>query len=423
MKKLHPSRGAHLSVDAGPIAGQRIAVSPLPFSIGRSPERELVVPDPTVSRDHACIESTPEGYVVRDRGSTQGTLVNGEPITQRLLQTGDILQLGCSRMVFGLDVDAASPQARRLPLPQPRTRVERPTVSPQPPEGGGPSPRCLSGLNAAEYEHDFDRRALGVVQRVPGLDALIRKVHEYGVERALRIQLTGNCLRVSNGNFGDLQDGLALACRALDVAEPPRLYVELGPEANAYTAGTEHPVIVLTSGCVDVLAAPELLYVLGHELGHIKSQHVLYHQTAWLLPQLTRLAGSAAFGLAGLVGSGLELTLAHWQRMSEFTADRAGLLACQDQTAAVTALMKLAGAPSRYFGSLLIDDFVAQAREFESLDYDSLDKATKLLMGARMSHPWTVMRAAELLRWIESGSYGRVLERSAKSTSEKCLKD
>ena len=52
--------------------------------------------------------------------------------------------------------------------------------------------------------------------------------------------------------------------------------------------------------------------------------------------------------------------------------------------------------------------FIQQATEFKQLDYDAMSKVIKFISIADDSHPWTVMRAAELLNWINSGDYTRL---------------
>ena len=56
--------------------------------------------DITVSRRHASIERTPEGYVVADEGSLNGTYVNQERIDRAVLHHGDELQVGKFRLVL-----------------------------------------------------------------------------------------------------------------------------------------------------------------------------------------------------------------------------------------------------------------------------------------------------------------------------------
>ena len=71
-----------------------------PPRLGRHPESEISLDDITVSRRHAEIERTPEGYVVTDAGSLNGTYVNQERIDRMLLRHGDELQIGKFRLVF-----------------------------------------------------------------------------------------------------------------------------------------------------------------------------------------------------------------------------------------------------------------------------------------------------------------------------------
>ncbi|KYO64110.1 hypothetical protein ATZ99_21410 [Thermovenabulum gondwanense] len=103
--------------------------------------------------------------------------------------------------------------------------------------------------------------------------------------------------------------------------------------------------------------------------------------------------------------------------MSEFTADRAGLLTCQDPKVAATALMKLAGVPQKYFDRIRIDEFINQVKEFEDYDYDTLDKVAKYLSIMWQDHPWTVMRASELFKWVESGGYEEVINNYDEKTA------
>jgi ABC-type multidrug transport system ATPase subunit/pSer/pThr/pTyr-binding forkhead associated (FHA) protein len=62
--------------------------------IGRAPDNEIVVDDALVSRVHAVLVPTPAGLEIRDNRSSNGTFVNGYPITQALLREGDVVTVG-----------------------------------------------------------------------------------------------------------------------------------------------------------------------------------------------------------------------------------------------------------------------------------------------------------------------------------------
>jgi Zn-dependent protease with chaperone function len=108
------------------------------------------------------------------------------------------------------------------------------------------------------------------------------------------------------------------------------------PIINAFTVGSENPIVVLNTKTVECLTEAELRFILGHEVGHIKSQHSLYHWIArFILPYIGDTLGKATFGIGKIFTAPLQLALLSWSRKSELTADRAGLLACQNRTAAL----------------------------------------------------------------------------------------
>jgi Zn-dependent protease with chaperone function len=271
--------------------------------------------------------------------------------------------------------------------------------------------RKLTGLRPQTYEHPLDAQALNALQKTSGLDTVVRKCNEWGFERLLRVQLTGSHLRVTADSVPEVHDKLLAACDILDLPKVPDLYIASGSDLNAFTAGVEKPLIVLNAGAVDLLNDEELLFVIAHEVGHIKSGHVLYYQIAEFLPVIGAIVGSATFGLGELLGAGLQVALLNWKRMSEFTADRAGLLACQDANVPITAMIKIAGLPQKYHDAINPEDFIAQAREFKALDADKLNWLVKWLSTMGQTHPWTVMRASQFLTWIDAGEYEAVLNR------------
>ncbi len=269
--------------------------------------------------------------------------------------------------------------------------------------------QALTGLRPQVYEHSLDKKALDTLEGTPGLETLVRKCNEWGLERILRVQHTGSHLLVGADSFPTLFDLVSFACDTLDLPKRPEVYVGGLDGLNAFTAGIERPLVVLSSGLVDAMSTDELLFVVAHELGHIKSGHVLYHQIAEFLPSIGSMVGAATMGIGSLLGAGLEIALLTWKRASEFTADRAGLLGGQNPDAALSALMKIAGLPQKHYANINTADFIEQARTFETLDQDRLSWVIKGLSIMGTTHPWTVMRARELLTWIDSGDYERAL--------------
>lgn len=65
-----------------------------PLSVGRAAHNEIVIGDPDVSEEHAAIFPVGNDHILEDLQSASGTLVNGAPVTRRILQHGDVMQFG-----------------------------------------------------------------------------------------------------------------------------------------------------------------------------------------------------------------------------------------------------------------------------------------------------------------------------------------
>src|SRR5512133_1430406 len=76
------------------VSGEKrtLAVAKCPFTIGRRPEKDLVIGDPRVSRDHAQIELVGDEYWVADLQSRHGTYLNGEKVERAKLKRNDRLE-------------------------------------------------------------------------------------------------------------------------------------------------------------------------------------------------------------------------------------------------------------------------------------------------------------------------------------------
>lgn len=78
----------------GPSLGARYVLTGAPMVLGRDPDCDLCINDPSVSRRHAVFQPDGEGYAVLDLNSTNGTSVNKVPVSQCRLKDGDDLRVG-----------------------------------------------------------------------------------------------------------------------------------------------------------------------------------------------------------------------------------------------------------------------------------------------------------------------------------------
>ena len=107
----------YLVVMDGPQKGRRFAITESPMRIGRVTGNHVVLDSVSVSSNHAEITKSADGFVLRDLGSTNGTRVNGQRVTETPLFRDDAVLLGDLAVSFGGD-DAP---VRKEPLPLPAT--------------------------------------------------------------------------------------------------------------------------------------------------------------------------------------------------------------------------------------------------------------------------------------------------------------
>jgi len=262
----------------------------------------------------------------------------------------------------------------------------------------------LRGLSARAFEHPGEAAALAALRAVPGFDFVLKRFFSLVGDRALRVAFLGSAVRVGPHQFPALHAEYLKAGRILDVSPLPELFVAQTPFVNAGAIGLGKPLIVLNSGSLDLFDGPELRFLLGHELGHVLGERVLYKTMLRLLLRIT--TASLAVPLGGAAVLAIAAALMEWDRKSELSADRAGLLAVQDADVVYRAQMKMAGGGRT--DEMDLADFLEQAREYEE-GGSVVDSLFKLVQLSGRTHPFPVARVAELYRWVESGAYDAIL--------------
>lgn len=232
---------------------------------------------------------------------------------------------------------------------------------------------------------------------------VLRKMSGLFRERSLRLVFLASAVRVGPTQFRPLHDMVVDAAATLDLAQVPEVYVVQDPRVQATTLGVDRPWIVVTTGMLDLFDDEELRFSVGHEVGHVLSGHAVYRTMLWQLVRLTQRMIWLPIGALGL--RAVVAALEEWFRTSELSCDRAGLLVGQDLPAALRALMKTAGGAR--VSEMDTDAFLAQAAEYDAAD-DMRDGVAKILNLQGQTHPFAVLRAAQLQDWATSRSYARI---------------
>jgi pSer/pThr/pTyr-binding forkhead associated (FHA) protein len=104
LPSAHPGAtgGAELMIESGPDTGQSFRMSSTSARVGRSPDNDLILRDPATSGHHARLERRGSQFFIVDLGSTNGTLVNGEPVQEKELKHGDRVTIGQNAVKFSI---------------------------------------------------------------------------------------------------------------------------------------------------------------------------------------------------------------------------------------------------------------------------------------------------------------------------------
>jgi hypothetical protein len=191
--------------------------------------------------------------------------------------------------------------------------------------------------------------------------------------RAFHSRALSQHVRVSTGVLPAVFAAMVRAKERLGIDRPVQAFVYASPDTNAYCCGGRGagPVLILVSSAlVRLVSSLELEFVVGHELGHFMFDHSGYPSD---------------------VESACELRLLELRRASELSADRAGLVACQDVEVALQAILKVASGLDAAHLDIDIGEYLRQIRDLQ----DNIGDESMLYS----THPPFPLRARALLRF------------------------
>ncbi len=213
----------------------------------------------------------------------------------------------------------------------------------------------------------------------------------YFLNRSHHQELMQNAIPI---NHPQMRAVLPLVRECVAKLQPGRVevFVARSNTLNAYTFGITDPkTVVLYSSLFRIMDDDEIRFVLGHELGHVALGHT------WLNTLVGGVAGiPASFGAAVM----LVVALRWWNRACEFSADRAGMLACGKPHKAMSALVKLEMGEN-------IDSQAELERALRLIDAED-DNPLHFLGEALATHPMAIKRVNQIRRYAASAEYRRL---------------
>lgn len=162
-------------------------------------------------------------------------------------------------------------------------------------------------------------------------------------------------------------------------------------QRNAYTFGLDDPkAIVLYTALLETMDAQELSFIIGHEMGHVALGHT------WLNSLLGGIAGIPTTLEAAFL---LNLAFRWWNRACEYSADRAGLLACGSAQKATSALIKLVAVNTK--------SQVEMQRALDMIERED-DSPLNVLAEALSTHPMLVRRIENIKQYAATAQFQRL---------------
>jgi Peptidase family M48 len=256
----------------------------------------------------------------------------------------------------------------------------------------------LKDISPKAYEHPADRAATAALASIPYMDPVVRKLISLG-EKRVRSILLGASVRLGQDQLPRIWAHHHQGYDVLDIEPLPELYVMQSEQVNALTIGSASPFVLVYSDAVQLLDDDGMRVVLAHEAGHVLSDHGLYRTALEILLLLGR-APMMRFPITPVIYALLE-----WYRASELSCDRAAALVTRDPELVCRTLMSVgSGLPA---SELNVAAFIRQAEEFNQGDpWDWLSRRT---MQLTVTHPMVVNRTKQLLDWVRSGEYDRIV--------------
>ena len=232
------------------------------------------------------------------------------------------------------------------------------------------------------------------------------KLRQNNEEDAHRRRLLSSALRITDRIIPALTQRIALVQQIthLEAAEV-ETFIYNSPQYSASCMCFEKDAVFLmiSSGLYSTLTERELLFVVGHEFGHVVYGH-------------HRLPARAILAQRGACDAERALKLMAWSRRAEISADRVGMLCCQDLDVAAKALIKLSCGLSEDLIEFDLPGYVSQLADIEAISH-----TVRAVEDFYSTHPFNPIRVVALSRFWESHTLAEFLRHSPGKHSDQAV--
>lgn len=247
-----------------------------------------------------------------------------------------------------------------------------------------------SDINPVDLRYVGEKRKIEEIQKNESariLIAAVKKRLESEPAADARKVFLLSAVRLTPTMCPRVFDVLEKAFKTLRLDVKAEVYVQQSPLVNAScsptTLGKNRPAIMLTSGMIEKLNDDEMLFTLGHEIGHM-----LFEHHAFSVPNIIQFPESRQYPFQSV-------QLMSWARACEISCDRIGLLACQNFEIAVRTFFKLASGLSDQHINVNVKEYWEQILEAQTVVGESAED-----LGWYSTHPFNPYRIRALFYFL-----------------------
>ncbi|MBQ4059519.1 MAG: hypothetical protein IJD40_11390 [Lachnospiraceae bacterium] len=258
-------------------------------------------------------------------------------------------------------------------------------------------PVILNGLVIEEYAHPDDMAAISAIRNFNGLDTLLSKIGDKANQMLNRSIALGYYVRLTDETSPEIFRIIHDVCKILNYDKIPEVYSKRSYSIDIEVSGAEKPTMVIPDALINNYDEKFLYFAFGRAISKLKSDYLKFYTIARATIEIVEFAKS--------LPDAINLLFARWMQKAELTADRGGLLACQDCKTAIRFLMNYAGMPVAFTENVSIPEYIAA--------YRTNDKVVNLCRNLLTLTNCTGFyndRIVELFNWYTNGGYGDVLD-------------
>lgn len=258
-------------------------------------------------------------------------------------------------------------------------------------------PEILEGLQIEEYAHPDDLAAISAIKSFSGLDTLLSKIGDEANQILKRSIALGYYVRLTEENSPEIFRIIYNVCKILNYNKFPEVYSKRSHSIDIEVSGAEKPTMVIPDFLINNYDEKFLYFAFGRAISKLKSDYLKFYTIARTTIEIVEFAKS--------LPDAINLLFARWMQKAELTADRGGLLACQDCKTAVRFLMNYAGMPVEFTENVSVPEYVAAYKTD-----DKLVNLSRNLLTLTNCTGFYNDRIVELFNWYANGDYGNILD-------------